>query len=87
MITVTITEGVNTFHQLIAQVERGETVKIVKHGRARARIVPDCDFMSGKEFSRVFEGYHATDLDKAAADDIAGHIRQLESEADDALAH
>jgi len=87
MITVSATEGVHSFHKILAQVKRGETVRIVKHGRIRARIVPDCDFMSGEEFARVFEGYQATAQDAAAADAIARNIRALDQEAEDALAH
>ena len=87
MITVTSTEGVNSFHRLLDQVGQGETVRILKHGRARARLVPDCDFMSSAEFSKVFRGYKATDLDVAVADEIESHIKQLDKEYDDSLAH
>jgi hypothetical protein len=52
-----------------------------------ARLVPDRDFMSGKEAAEVFRGYKADALDKAAAEEIARNIRQSDSETDDALAH
>ena len=51
-----------------ALVESGETARIRKHGRASAKIVPDCDFMCGPVFARVFAGYKATSQDRAAAD-------------------
>ncbi len=85
MLTVTSTEGVNSFHKLLERVERGETIRIVKHGRARARLVPDCDFMSGDEFRRVFKNYKATAADKAAADAIEETIREMDAE--DEMAH
>jgi antitoxin (DNA-binding transcriptional repressor) of toxin-antitoxin stability system len=47
MIEVSVTDAVNGFHRFLGKVERGETVRIRKHGRAFARIVPDSDFMSG----------------------------------------
>ena len=87
MIEVTTTRAVNDFHRLLNKVERGETVRIRKHGRASARMVPDCDFMSGKDFASVFAGYKATTLDKAAADAIAANIIELDAETDHALAH
>jgi len=87
MIEVTTTHAVNQFHQLLNKVERGETVRIRKHGRASARIVPDCDFMSGKDFANVFVGYKATAQDKAAAAAIAANIAELDAETDHALAH
>lgn len=87
MITVTATEGVNSFHKLLERVEQGETVRILKHGRARARLVPDCDFMSSKEVARIFAGYQADALDQAVADAVAANIKELDQEADETLAH
>ncbi len=87
MIEVTTTKAVNEFHRLLNKVERGETIRIRKHGRASARIVPDCDFMSGEAFAGVFAGYKATAQDKAAADAIASNIAELDAETDHALAH
>ncbi|HEX3625592.1 MAG TPA: type II toxin-antitoxin system prevent-host-death family antitoxin [Verrucomicrobiae bacterium] len=87
MIEVSTTEAVNEFHRLLSRVERGETVRIRKHGRASARIVPDTDFMSGKAFANVFAGYKATAEDRAAADAIAAKIAELDAEFDHALAH
>ncbi len=88
MITVTAAEGKNSFPELLERVERGETVRILKHGRARARLVPDCDFMSGADFAKLFEGYQATALDRAAAEEIAANIAKLDAEmTDESLAH
>jgi hypothetical protein len=77
MTTVSATEGANSFHRLLELVERGETVRITKHGRIRAKIVRDVDFMDGKEFAKIFKNYKATELDKAAADEIEKNIRAM----------
>lgn len=87
MIEVTTTRAVNEFHRLLDKVERGETVRIRKHGRASAKIVPDCDFMSSEEFASVFAGYKATAQDRATADAIAANIAELDAEGENALAH
>jgi len=87
MIEVSNTTAANEFHQLVRKVERGETVRIRKHGRASVRMVPDCDFMSGQAAAMLFQGYKATALDKAAADQIEANIARLDAETDHALAH
>jgi prevent-host-death family protein len=87
MIEVTATTAVNQFHELLSKVERGQTVRIRKHGRISARMIPDCDFMSGKAAAKLFAGYQATALDRAAADEITANIAKLDAEADHALAH
>ena len=87
MITVTATEDVNSFHQLLELAAQGETVRILKHGRAQARLVPDCDFMSSQEMARLFAGYQADALDQAAADAVTLNIQALDQEADETLAH
>lgn len=86
MMNVTSTDAVNTFHQLLRLVERGETVRISKHGKAKARLVPDCDFMDAKEFAKAFAGHKASKLDVAAADEIAKNIERLNQD-EYALAH
>jgi antitoxin (DNA-binding transcriptional repressor) of toxin-antitoxin stability system len=45
MIEVSVTTAVNGFHRFLGKVERGETVRIRKHGRAFARIF--------QKFSRI----------------------------------
>jgi prevent-host-death family protein len=86
VITVTSTEGVNSFHRLLERVAQGETVRILKHGRVRARLVPDCDFMSSQEMARLFAGYQADGLDRAAAEAVAVNIQALDRETDETLA-
>jgi prevent-host-death family protein len=87
MIEVSATTAVNEFHALLSKVENGESVRIRKHGRVSARLVPDCDFMTGKDFARIFDGFKATAEDKAAARAIASKIAELDAESDHALAH
>jgi hypothetical protein len=87
MIAVSATEGANSFHRLLELVERGETVRITKHGRVRAKIVRDVDFMDGKEFAKIFKNYKATELDKAAADEIEKNIKRIRREAERDLDH
>jgi prevent-host-death family protein len=41
MKTVTFTEFRNNASQIIDRVEKGETVRVLRHGKAVARIVPD----------------------------------------------
>jgi prevent-host-death family protein len=87
MIAVTATEGANSFHRLLELVERGETVRITKHGRVRAKIVRDVDSMSGREFAKIFKNYQNTQLDKAAADEIEKNIKMIERQAERDLDH
>ncbi len=86
MIDTTATTLARELHEFLARVEHGETVRIRKHGRTVARLVPDCGFMSGKEFSRLFNGYKADALDKASANAIAANLAELDKDYD-ALAH
>ncbi len=87
MIEVSASQTLDQFHQLLKLVDRGESIRIMNHGRARARIVPDCGFMSGAEFSRVFDGYQATESDRSAAAAVTQNIAALDQEEADALAH
>lgn len=87
MIDVSTTEAINEFHRLLQKVEHGETVRIRKHGRASARLVPDCDFMTGAAAARLFADYKPSAVDKAAADDIEEAVRRLDAETHHALAH
>jgi antitoxin (DNA-binding transcriptional repressor) of toxin-antitoxin stability system len=88
MIEVSTTQGVNEFHQLLKLVERGESVRIMNHGRARARLVPDTGFISGAETLRLFYSWKGNALDQSAASEIEKNIEALNREADpDALAH
>ena len=85
--TADATVVVRKFGQYLDMVEAGQCIRITKRGRPVARLVPDRDFMSGKEAAELFRGYEADALDKAAAEEIARNIRQLDAETDDALAH
>ena len=87
MIEVSVTDAVNGFHRFLGKVERGETVRIRKHGRAFARIVPDSDFMSGADFSKIFADYKADALDQAAASASAANVKKLDEEFEHELAH
>ena len=87
MIEVSTSQTINDFHKLLKLVDRGESIRITNHGKARARIVPDFGFMSGAEFSQVFDGWKATSLDQAAADEIEKNIGALNREEENALAH
>jgi prevent-host-death family protein len=72
------------FSEYLGKVEHGGSVQVLKHGRAVARLVPDCDFMEGKQAAELFRG-HAGDA--GAADAVAREIARLREEEDGALAH
>jgi len=65
MIEVSTTRTINEFHQLLKLVDRGESIRITNHGKARARIIQDFGFMSGAEAAMVFSGWRANQLDRA----------------------
>ncbi len=75
------------FEHFLNLVKTGQTIRITKLGRPVARLVPELEFMSGKEFAKLFAGYQADALDKATADEVARNIAQFDAEVDDALAH
>jgi hypothetical protein len=56
MIEVSTTRTINEFHQLLKLVDRGESIRITNHGKARARIIQDFGFMSGAEAAMDFQG-------------------------------
>jgi len=85
--TADATAVVREFGRFLSLVEAGQSIRITKHGRSVARLVPDRDFMAGKEAAALFGGYKADKLDRAAADAIAASVAELDREADDALAH
>jgi hypothetical protein len=47
-------------------------------------MVPDCDFMPGPQAARLFSGHRA---DAEAADAMAGELRKLSLESENALDH
>jgi len=68
-------------------VEGGQSIRITKHGRSVARLVPDPGFMSGSEAAELFRTHKAGKLDRATADAIAEQLHLIDREADNALAH
>jgi antitoxin (DNA-binding transcriptional repressor) of toxin-antitoxin stability system len=65
-------------------VEHGRSIQVLKHGRAVARLVPDCDFIEGRRAAELFRDHAA---DPAVADAIAAELKKLSQEEDDGLAH
>ena len=84
---ITATDAAREFHHFLGLAEHGQSVQIRKHRRVVARLVPDSDFMSGREFSKLFADYTATALDKGAADDIEAGIKKLDEEFSHELDH
>lgn len=78
---------VRKFRHFLSLAEHGESVRIRKHGRSVARLVPDADFMSGKQAADLFRSHQADKLERAAARAIELEISKLDREAEDALAH
>ena len=87
MIEASASTMAKEFHEFLDRVEHGETVRIRKHGRAVARLVPDCEFITWRKAADVFRPHKADAQHKAAANSIAAEIRRLDVESDDALAH
>ena len=85
MIESTAANMARHFTDFLAKVECGETIRIRDKGRMVARMVPDCDFMPGKEAAEeLFRGHRA---DAEAAKAIARELRKLDLESEDALDH
>ena len=82
MIESTAANMAQHFADFLAKVERGETIRIRDQGRMVARMVPDCDFMPGKEAAALFRGHRA---DAQAAHAIATALRKLDLESENAL--
>ena len=87
MIEATASDMARGLHGFLDKAQHGETVLIRKHGKAVARLVPDSDFMDGKQAANLFRSHKAGDADKRAADAIEAQIRQLDQQTEDALAH
>ena len=84
MIESTAANLAQHFTELLAKVERGETIRIRDNGRMVARMVPDCDFMPGPQAAGLFKGHRA---DTEAADAIASELRKVDLESENALDH
>jgi antitoxin (DNA-binding transcriptional repressor) of toxin-antitoxin stability system len=77
--TADSTAVVRQFGRYLGLVESGQSVRIKRHGRVVARLVPDRGFMSGEEFSALFEGYQPDELDKEAAEEIRRNLGSIKS--------
>ena len=84
MIESTAANIARHFSDFLAKVECGETIRIRDKGRMVARMVPDCDFMPGKEAAELFRSHRA---DAASANAIAGELAKLDLESENALDH
>jgi antitoxin (DNA-binding transcriptional repressor) of toxin-antitoxin stability system len=84
MIESTAANMAQHFTEFLAKVQGGETIRIRDQGRMVARMVPDCDFMPGKEAAELFSGHQA---DAEAANAIASELRMLDQESENALDH
>jgi len=84
MIETTAANVAQHFTEFLAKVEHGETPRIRDEGRMVARMVPDCDFMPGPQAAELFRGHRA---DAEAANAIAGQLRKLDLEFENALHH
>ena len=67
------------FSEFLSKVEHGRSIRVLKHGRTVARLVPDCDFMEGRRAAEIFAGHSG---DAAVADAIAKEISRLRQEED-----
>ena len=84
MIESTAANMAENFGEFLAKVEHGETIRIRHRGRMVARMIPDCDFMPGKEAAELFRGHRG---DAETANAIAGELGRLDLESDHALDH
>jgi len=80
----TATAVARKFSEFLGHVEHVQSVQIVKHGKIVARLVPDCDFMDGREAAALF-ATHVSDPETAGA--IEMELARLKQEEEDALAH
>jgi prevent-host-death family protein len=78
---------VRQFGQFLSLVEAGQSVRIIKHGRSVARLVPDRDFMSGKQAAELFRDHQPDKPNHATAQAIAKEVAILRQDAEDALNH
>ncbi|MBI5386370.1 MAG: hypothetical protein HZA90_17000 [Verrucomicrobia bacterium] len=80
----TATAAAENFLHYLDLVEHGQTIQIRKQGRTVARMVPDCDFMPGRQAADLFRSHRP---DPEAADAVAAELKKLEAEAEHDLAH
>jgi len=72
------------FSEFLSKVEQGRSIQVLKHGRTVARLVPDCDFISGGAAAQFFEGHTP---DPLVADAIEMELSRLKAEEENDLAH
>ncbi len=88
MKTADSTTVARQFGQFLNLAEAGQSIRITKHGRHVARLVPDRDFMPGKEAAAFFAGHKADGLDRQAANEIEKNIAVFKKHArEKILAH
>ena len=63
MRSVQITEAKAKFSGLLAEVEAGETIKIMRRGRVIARLVPERPGMAADAFRPFWESHDEIDLE------------------------
>jgi antitoxin (DNA-binding transcriptional repressor) of toxin-antitoxin stability system len=80
----TATAAAENFLHYLALVEHGQTVQIRKQGRTVARMVPDCEFMPGRQAADLFRSHRP---DPETADAVAAELKRLEAETEHDLAY
>jgi antitoxin (DNA-binding transcriptional repressor) of toxin-antitoxin stability system len=73
MIEATAENMAEHFAEFLAKVEQGETILIRDQGTIVARMVPDCDFMPGRQAAELFRGHRP---DPEAANAIAAELQR-----------
>jgi len=82
MIEVSSTDAVNRFHHFLNEVSHGETVRIRKHGRPVARMVPDCDFMPGSDFAKLF---NTSGMSADLSEEVSSNVASMKERAREKL--
>ncbi len=70
--------------EYLGRVERGETVRIRSGGRLIARVVPDCEFISGARAAELFRNHEP---DPESADAVAAELGKLAQDSEHGLDH
>jgi antitoxin (DNA-binding transcriptional repressor) of toxin-antitoxin stability system len=84
VIELTATKVAASFPEYLAKVQQGETIRVFENGRPIAKIIPEVQFMSGKDAAALFKGMTP---DPETADAIEAELKKLKAEADNALDH
>lgn len=78
------TSVAENFSEFLGEVEHGQSIQVLKNGRAVARLVPDCDFLPGRSAAQIFCGRVG---DVATADAIEAELMKVKQSEEAALAH